>query len=781
MATLIRIASVLTTLIVTAFVAVAEPADKNGRDAASVEILAGDVRIERTTAVTDVNWTQVEGSPAVVAWWNEAGRPWYALSLDGGPAVVRPASHVIPLLFRAFDPLRETPVLRPALAADESVNLHLVQFVTQPIAEYFDVIATLGGRVHKAVGGQTVIVCAAPGVIDQVAALPFVRWVGPLHPAYRLETYILDEVLAEPADPMPREYSILAIRSGLDARQEIADRIEALGGVVNKLPAGGVVLEATLTPEQLLAVARHDEVLFIDRVLPVVDYLDIVRIVGGANYVESVAGFTGAGVRGEVMDSNLFDAHQAFAAIPPIFHGSHSGSASHGTSVYGICFGSGAGNAAGRGLIPAAQGIFADYGFLVDRYTHTGQLVQPPYEAVFQTNSWGSCCTTAYGTAAAAIDDAVFDHDIVLLQAQANSGSQSSDAIAFAKNIVSVGGIRHINTATLADDNWSNAGSIGPASDGRIKPDLAFWYDSILTTADGGGYTTGFGGTSAATPTTAGHFGLFFQMWNTGAFGNHVAPGGTVFQNRPHMATSKAMMINNCTPYPFAGAAADLTRTHQGWGRADVKRLWDSRNSLFVVDETDVLTNLQVRTYQFVVLFDSEEFRATLVYTDPPGVPNSTQHRINDLTLKVTSPIGTVYWGNRGLLEGNASTAGGVANTIDTVENVWVSLPTSGIWTVQVLADEVVQDSHVETPGVDADYALVVSGIVPPSRLLGDVNCDGFVNVLDVNPFVLALLDADSYRALYPLCDILNADANGDDSVDVLDVNAFVDLIVGGL
>jgi fibronectin type 3 domain-containing protein len=34
----------------------------------------------------------------------------------------------------------------------------------------------------------------------------------------------------------------------------------------------------------------------------------------------------------------------------------------------------------------------------------------------------------------------------------------------------------------------------------------------------------------------------------------------------------------------------------------------------------------------------------------------------------------------------------------------------AGDWTIQVFADEVVQDGHVETPEIDADYALIVSG-----------------------------------------------------------------------
>jgi len=64
-------------------------------------------------------------------------------------------------------------------------------------------------------------------------------------------------------------------------------------------------------------------------------------------------------------------------------------------------------------------------------------------------------------------------------------------------------------------------------------------------------------------------------------------------------------------------------------------------------------------------------------------------------------------------LAGMWSTAGGSANTVDTVENVFVQNPQAGDWLVEVIASEVNVDTHVETPAMDADYALVVSGIVP--------------------------------------------------------------------
>jgi hypothetical protein len=102
------------------------------------------------------------------------------------------------------------------------------------------------------------------------------------------------------------------------------------------------------------------------------------------------------------------------------------------------------------------------------------------------------------------------------------------------------------------------------------------------------------------------------------------------------------------------------------------------------------------------------------------GTVGAAKDRINDLTLRVTSPTGTIYWGNNGLAASNESTPGGTSNDLDTVENVFVVAPEAGIWTVEVLADEVVADSHLETGAIDADFALIISPISD------DVFADGF-------------------------------------------------------
>lgn len=59
----------------------------------------------------------------------------------------------------------------------------------------------------------------------------------------------------------------------------------------------------------------------------------------------------------------------------------------------------------------------------------------------------------------------------------------------------------------------------------------------------------------------------------------------------------------------------------------------------------------------------------------------------------------------------------------------------------------------------------------------GDLNCDGLVNVLDIQPFILAVIDPATHALLYPECPQIRADINGDGQIDGRDVKPFVTLI----
>ncbi|MFI4916083.1 MAG: S8 family serine peptidase [Phycisphaerales bacterium JB060] len=653
--------------------------------------------------------------------WVDAGQPMVAISLDGrAEQRVVEQRGTIMLRYAEFDPARSIPAVPDNLEAVDSNRAFIVQYISQPLESYGDAIARLGGTVERFLPDQAQIVTIDASMVDAVRALPFVRWVGAYHPAYKLDEPDLQRLALGAAGDAPvyQRYSIQTLRRGEGSLDSLLEQVREMGAATDVVSAPVGRMEAWLTDDQLLSVAQRSDVLFMDfRGEPEPD-VDIARMIGGANYVENETGYSGEGVRAEVMDSGLYLSHQEFSSMSPapLLHGS-VGSQSHGTSVFSIVFAPGV-RAEARGFLPdAEQTIMAAYGALGDRYAHTARLVDPTgeYRAVFQTNSWGDPRSTAYTTVSAEMDDILFDHDITITQSQSNSGSEPSRPQAWAKNIVAVGGINHFGTLTRSDDSHGGfAGSTGPAADGRIKPDLSHFYDQTIAATTGGPSSyTQFGGTSGATPITAGHFGLLYQMWNEGVFGPVAVPGGTVFENRPSSSTAKAMMINTGLQYDFVSSGDDLNRMRQGWGLADVGKLYDERERFFIVDATEPVTPLSANSYPLKVASDEPDLRVTMVYRDPSGTTSASKHRINDLTLKVTSPSGDVYYGNNGLANGNFSTPGGSPNDLDNVENVFVDSPEGGVWTVEVLGDEINQDGHPATPALDSVYSLVVAGVTP--------------------------------------------------------------------
>lgn len=67
-----------------------------------------------------------------------------------------------------------------------------------------------------------------------------------------------------------------------------------------------------------------------------------------------------------------------------------------------------------------------------------------------------------------------------------------------------------------------------------------------------------------------------------------------------------------------------------------------------------------------------------------------------------------------------------------------------------------------------AGAAYVFAPGAPP--LLGDMNCNGVVNVADIAGFVLGLTDPPSYAAANSDCDVNNAGLNMNGAVHVADI-----------
>ena len=73
------------------------------------------------------------------------------------------------------------------------------------------------------------------------------------------------------------------------------------------------------------------------------------------------------------------------------------------------------------------------------------------------------------------------------------------------------------------------------------------------------------------------------------------------------------------------------------------------------------------------------------------------------------------------------------------------------------------------------DFTLFTAEIFWLPR--GDLNCDCSVDAFDIEPFLLALFEPQSYSKRFPDCDINLADINGDGVINAFDIEPFLELL----
>lgn len=533
---------------------------------------------------------------------------------------------------------------------------------------------------------------------DNLNSLSFVRWVGPYQPLYKIDPALDDVTGVVEMDITPFR-GICWAENLINVRESI----ESLGGEITYEGTEHTPMRVKIHSNLIPQIARIDDVEWIGAYTPPRTLMDNIRIFTGAERLHETelndTNINGTNIVGEIKDSGIYQDHPEFEGQIIGIDGD-ADETNHGTSTFGIAFAIGIEERA-RGMDFGGKGVFCQWD--VPRYDSIQHLVEN-WDGIFQSNSWyqGSTDST-YNQYSEEDDQAVFDFDISMLYAAGNGGSDescSNDAVA--KNVITVGGVDHYdNTDRTDDEHTGNQGNKGPASDGRIKPDLCGPYDAIYTTTGENGYTENFGGTSGATPVNAGALGLLYQMYKANYFGKN--PLGRI----PHAATAKAILIADAYQYEFTQA----DRFAQGWGLIDIGNVYDVGQNHFIVDEDILLESSESAIFE-IQPTTFHPLKISLVWTDVPGTTSSSKHLINDLDLKVTDPEGTVYHGNYGLEDDKWSLSEGSRDDLNNVENVFIESPISGVWRIEVIAYDIPEDGDTSTPELDQNFALVASGVI---------------------------------------------------------------------
>lgn len=592
-----------------------------------------------------------------------------------------------------FDPLLQPPDISSDLKYSEETNYFLLQ-CTGPIqSEWVINLVDTGVHILGYIPEYTYLVHFENKIKSLVDELTFVRWTGIYHPAYKI-----DHVLLNKKGPVELNVEYFNWNNDPFMSSVIVETIENMGGTIIREEKGVNVIVLEIDASLVDEIAFIPEVGWIDEYFEPEALMDNIRVFTGASSPLHEYGFNGSGIVGEVKDNGIDQNHVEFEGRLIATDGNIDES-SHGTSTFGIVFAKGI-EARAKGMMPGGQGVFASWG--VGRKQSIANLVNN-WGGVFQSNSWSSgSMDGSYGSNTRQNDDSVFEYDVSMLYATGNGGSDSSiSQEAAAKNVISVGAVNHYNNRDRTDDRHTgNQGNKGPTADGRIKPDLVGPYDSIFTTTTNDRYTSGFGGTSGATPVVAGAAGLVYEMYRENHFKNN--PAGVM----PHASTVKALLIADAYQYQLNMA----DRYAQGWGLVDVGMMYNIGKNHLIDDESQPLRTGETKIYKIAPI-TATPLKITLVWTDVPGSTSASKHLINDLNLKVIDPDGNIYLGNSGLETALWSQPGGDPDNLNNVENVFIEKPMAGEWTIEVIGENIPMDGLPATREIDQGYALVASGV----------------------------------------------------------------------
>lgn len=199
-------------------------------------------------------------------------------------------------------------------------------------------------------------------------------------------------------------------------------------------------------------------------------------------------------------------------------------------------------------------------------------------------------------------------------------------------------------------------------------------------------------------------------------------------------ALLKALIINGARSLgPEYSYGVKASYNYQGWGLANLTNtlplaitnaLSDTANwPVQWVDQspTNAIATGQTHEYQIALPTNASPstLRVTLVWTDPPGNPAAASKLVNDLDLEVQSGTNQIVYGNDFEPDYDFNTVHPVGtnavtdaprDTINNVENAFLSLPSNTNYTVRVIGRRVnVNAVTAHTNDIVQDYALVVS------------------------------------------------------------------------
>ncbi|MFT3770927.1 MAG: S8 family serine peptidase [Minicystis sp.] len=449
-------------------------------------------------------------------------------------------------------------------------------------------------------------------------------------------------------------------------------------------------------------------------------------------------GLSGLGVAIGIVDAGVDTSHVAFSGrIKDLADGARDW---HGTFVAGHAAGAyldekdSRGFIYGVGVAPRAEII------VQNNQKGAAELCRETVRATgpggargaVQNNSWGTGLSSDpeamnYGALEASYDSLVRNADpesgaprpLVICFSSGNSGNQGLTRPKAAKNIIVTGNSENWRPDAGNEDaddigevyTGPHGSSWGNCGDGRIRPDVVApgeWTASANFDSHPGEKEyispklTWGGGSSAASPKTAGACALLIQWWR-----RHGC--------EPSPALVRALIVNGAEPMGFR---QPIPNRYEGWGRLNLASILDDRVSRVHEDQTVLLREFGEKKEWLVRVADPRRpVKITLSWTDPPGAVGSGDSPANSAivnSLVLRAFVGSLAYRGNNFQNGwsvSPEVPGAQAEGADNLQNIFLPAgAVDGAFRVVVEARNITANCR-DPRSVDPqqDFALVIT------------------------------------------------------------------------
>lgn len=369
----------------------------------------------------------------------------------------------------------------------------------------------------------------------------------------------------------------------------------------------------------------------------------------------------------------------------------------HGDMTAGIA--GGAGN-----LDPTIRGMATGSYIHIRQYRSamggTLPLHQDSAVLIF-SSSYSNGCNGGYTNTTVLVDREIYNNPTLMQTFSAGNSNGSDCGYGAGSQWGNVTGGHKIGknviaTANLnATDNIMNSSSRGPASDGRIKPDISAHGAGQMSTDPNNTYAPG-GGTSAAAPGICGVMAQLYHAYsdlNAGA----VAPS----------ALMKAALLN--TANDLGNDGPDFI---YGWGKVNGLKAVQLLEDNHYLNGT--LTQGDSSSHQIVIPAGVKRAKIMVYWADREGSTAAATALVNDLDATLADPSSTVHlpW----ILDHtpNAATLALPATRgvdhLNNIEQIAVDNPAAGTYTLKIKGTTIpmgTQDYYVVYEFLTEDITVV--------------------------------------------------------------------------